>query len=100
MEKRYILKRQGFIMEKDLKKFFGEAMRKERIKRQLTQKELAELIGVSTVYWRDLERGKYTATWIIWLKICTVLGLDTDIMRDTYVSAEVNEIAEIMGKKL
>lgn len=87
-------------METDLKKVFGEAMRKERLKQHLTQKELAELIGVSAVYWRDLERGKYTATWIIWLKICTVLGLDTDIMRDMYVSAEVNEIAEIMGKKL
>lgn len=87
-------------MEKDLKKTFGEVMRNERQKQQLTQKELAELIGVSTVYWRDLECGKYTATWIIWLKICTVLGLDTDIMRDKYVSAEVNEIARIMGKKL
>lgn len=87
-------------MESDLKKLFGEIIRTERNKQQLTQKELAERVGVSTVYWHDLECGKYTATWIIWLRICTVLNIDTDMIFKRYIKPEVSEMAKLLGKEL
>lgn len=87
-------------MEKDFKRLFGETMWEARKKQNFTQRELAEIVGVSVVYWRDLEHGKYNVTWILGLRICAALGIDIDTMRDTYALPEVREIAEIMGKKL
>lgn len=87
-------------MEKDFKQIFGEIMREAREKQNFTQRELAEVVGMSVAYWRDLEHGKYNVTWILGLRICAALGIDIDTMRDTYALPEVRETAEIMGKKL
>ena len=87
-------------MEKDFKQLFGESMREARKKQDFTQKELAEIVGVSVGYWRDLEHGKYNVTWILWMKICAALGIDPDAMREIYAAPEVRETAKIMGKKL
>ena len=87
-------------MEKDFKQLFGETMREARKKQRFTQKELAEIVGVSVGYWRELEHGKYNVTWILWMKICAALGIDPDAMREIYAAFEVRETAEIMGKKL
>lgn len=94
------LERKEFVMKKDYKKLFGETMRTARMKQGITHRELAEIVGVSAVYSRDIEKGKYAPTWIIWLKICSVLHIDIDEVRKTYVAAEVREVAQTMGKKL
>ena len=84
----------------ECKKEFGKIMREERKKLGLTQEKLSELVGVSTVYYRELEHGTYDTTWVIWLKICSVLHIDIDEVRKTYVAAEVREVAQTMGRKL
>lgn len=55
---------------------FGNTVKKRRRERGITQEAIAELVGVSTVYWGMIERGKYSVTWVIWLKICAVLEID------------------------
>lgn len=60
----------------DCKKKFGEMMRQARESRGMTLEELASLIGATSIYCRDVEHGKYPITWVMWLKICTVLGID------------------------
>ena len=87
-------------MEKDFKQLFGEIVREARKKQNFTQRELAEIVGVSVVYWRDLEHGKYNVTWILWMRICAALGIDIDAMSEIYAAPEVRETAKIMGKKL
>lgn len=60
----------------DCKKRFGEIMRKARESQGMTIEELADQIGMSSVYCRGIEYGRYSTTWITWLKICAVLGID------------------------
>lgn len=60
----------------DCKKGFGEMMRKARESQGMTIEELADQIGISSVYCREIEYGRYSTTWVTWLKICAVLGID------------------------
>ena len=69
------------------KEEFGKIMREKRKKQDLTQETLSELIGVSTMYCRDLEHGKHNPTWNIWFKICIVLHIDVSQIVDTYIRA-------------
>lgn len=55
---------------------FGSTLREKRIQKKLTQEKVSELAGITDVYLQDLERGSYSATWLIWLKLCTILDID------------------------
>ena len=79
------------------KKDFGKMMRTARKNYGITQNELARIVGVSTVYCREIECGRYTPTWIIWLKICTVLEIDTSYIAETYIKPEINEAGKFLG---
>ena len=101
MGKKYTFEKDDVItMKEKYKKVFGELMRAARKKQGLSQRELAEMVGVSTTYCGNIEHGKYAPTWIIWLRICTALDIDFDEMCDTYVMPEVREIGQLMGIKL
>lgn len=84
-------------MEKDLKTLFGETMRNAREKQHLTLDELAERVGVSAAYCHDIECGKYTATWVVWLKICAVLNIDIGLIYNTYTLPDMCENDESIG---
>lgn len=84
----------------ECKKVFGEIMRTARKKCGIKLSEFAELVGVSKVYISNIENGIYTPTWIIWLKICTVLDIEIDELREICIHPEVNETAKLMGIKL
>lgn len=71
---------------------FGELIKTKRKLKQLTQEQLSELAGITDVYLRDLERGSYTATWIICLKICTALDIDLHDIQKKYIVPEINEV--------
>lgn len=71
---------------------FGELIKTKRKLKQLTQEQLSELAGITDVYLRDLERGSYTATWIICLKICTALDIDLHELQKKYIIPEINEV--------
>ena len=79
---------------------FGKIMRTARKRRGMTQKELAELVGVSTVYCREVEYGRYTPTWVIWLRICTALDIDIDSVRNICVIPELKELGEVLRHSL
>ena len=55
---------------------FGEAIRRFRKLRGLTQQQLADLAGRSIMYVSQLERGKETAELGRALKILDALGVD------------------------
>lgn len=75
-----------------LKREFGTIIRSRRLKKQITQERLSELTGITVVYLRDLENGNYTATWIIWLKLCTVLELDIAVFQKKYIVPRITGI--------
>lgn len=79
-----------------LKREFGTIIRNRRLKKQITQEQLSELTGITVVFLRDLENGNYTATWIIWLKLCTLLELDIPGFQKKYIVPQIakNEKAE------
>lgn len=87
-------------MKKNYKKLFGEIMRTAREKQGITQSTLAEIVGVSAAYCRDIEKGRYTPTWIIWLKICTVLNIDILHIAEKHIKPVVNEAGEFLGIKV
>lgn len=74
-----------------LKREFGTIIRDRRIKKQLTQERLSELTGITEVYLRDLEYGNYTVTWIIWLRLCTVLELDIPKFQKKYIVPQITK---------
>ena len=84
----------------DCKKNFGEAMRAARKKHGITQKELAMTVGITSAYCRCIENGKYSPTWIIWLKICTVLDIDILRLAEQCIKPELREIGEYLGIKI
>ena len=72
-----------------LKREFGTIIRNRRLKKQITQEQLSELTGITVGYLRDLENGNYTATWIIWLKLCTLLELDIPGFQKKYIVPQI-----------
>ena len=76
---------------KALNEAFGEMLHVSRIEKRITQKNLSEMAGISDVYLRDVENGHYTATWVIWLKLCTVLDIDIKALQRKYILPELND---------
>lgn len=62
----------------DFNKEFGKILKKERIKQGFSQEQIAEIAGISEVYYRNIEHGKHRLTWIKWLTICTALRIDLE----------------------
>lgn len=77
------------IREKKLQAELGEQIKAKRKQKHITQEELSELAGITDVYLRDLERGSYTATWVICLKICTALDIDIRDIQTKYIVPEI-----------
>lgn len=82
---------------RELDVIFGAIVKTRRKQLRITQEKLAELVGISNVYCRDIEKGKSRSSWVIWLKICVVLKIDINSVIEDYIKPEVNEIGEILG---
>lgn len=82
---------------RELDVIFGAVVKNKRKQLGITQEKLAELVGISIVYCRDLEKGKSRSSWVIWVKICVVLKIDINSIIEDYIKPEVNEIGEILG---
>lgn len=78
--------------ERAIKSELGETIKNKRKQKRLTQEELSEIVGITEVYLRDLERGSYTATWIICLKICAALDIDLKEIQRKYIIPEITEL--------
>lgn len=79
---------------KSLNEAFGEMLHESRIEKNITQKNLSEIAGISDVYLRDVENGHYTATWVIWLELCTVLDIDIKALQRKYILPELKNLQE------
>lgn len=84
----------------DSRKIFGDMMRSARKNRGISQENFAKSIGISALYCREIEHGRYNPTWIVWLRICTELNLDIKNLRDLCVVPSLTETAKILGYKL
>lgn len=82
---------------RELDVIFGAIVKNKRQQLGITQEKLAELVGISIVYCRDLEKGKSRSSWVIWLKICVVLKIDIYAVINDYIKPELNEVGEILG---
>lgn len=85
--------------ERRIQAEFGEMIKTKRKQKKLTQEELSELAGITDVYLRDLERGSYTATWVICLRICTALDIDLKDIQKKYIVPEISEMQKNMKKR-
>lgn len=77
---------------------FGDLIKTKRKQKQFTQEELSELVGITDVYLRDLERGSYTATWIICLRLCDALDIDIRDIQKKYIHPGISERWRTMEK--
>ena len=82
-----------------LKQDFGEMVTKLRKKYNLTQEKLSEISGISEVYLRRIERGNSTVTWVIWLRLCTVLNVDIGEIQRKYILPKIKERVTDLGMK-
>lgn len=62
-------------MKKEILKKFGDNVREERLNKQLSQEQLAELAGVHRTYIGMIERGEKNITLENIEKISSALGL-------------------------
>lgn len=54
----------------------AETIRIERLRKKLTQQELAEKIGISTKYLNLIENQKSNPSIVVVVQLCLALGLD------------------------
>ena len=87
-----------FIETELLKKEFGQMLRTLRRQYNLTQERLSELSGISDIYLRKIECGECTASWVIWLTLCTVLNVDVKNIQKNYFVPIVKRQAKKLGK--
>jgi transcriptional regulator with XRE-family HTH domain len=61
--------------DKELLKIFGFNLKIERLKRKISQEDLAESLNFSTVYISNVESGKHNISLINALKFCKYFEL-------------------------
>lgn len=73
---------------------FGELLRSARIRKNLTQAELAKLLGINRMTLVRVEEGKASASWGVIVDLCLVL--DMPLYREVLpeeLKKELNEIS-------
>lgn len=76
---------------------FGEIVKSKRLSLDITQDKFSELVGISSVYCRDIESGKSRPSWVICAKICLVLDIDLNKIVEYYIKPELNDIGKLLG---
>ena len=65
-------------MNHTIEKSLGELMKEQRLRLQLTQEKVAELIDCHPQYYKNLENGKGTPSFPLFCKIMRTLNLSAD----------------------
>lgn len=80
-------------MEKEVAlKGIGENIQKARLKRKLTQEQLAEMCNVSSEYISTIERGLSSGSISLIVDICNVLDITPDYVFNKCVNSDTNNI--------
>lgn len=66
--------------DKELLKTFGFNLKVERLKRKISQEDLAEILNVSAVYVSNVESGKHNISLINALKFCKFFELPVEVL--------------------
>ena len=81
---------------------FGARIKEARNEKDLTQEQLAEKVGISTVYMGEIERDIKQPSLSVLLDIAEALDVSVDyLLRDTVSSAKVylnNELTQKLDK--
>ena len=64
---------------------FAMKIRSERVKNKITQEKLSEKIGITTVHLRNIESGRNIPNYVVWLKLCTELGINVEEFQRDYI---------------
>lgn len=68
---------------KELALRVGYRIRQERIRHNISQKEMAQKINISYSYYNNIEKGNRSCSVEILIKICRELGISSDrLLRD------------------
>ena len=76
---------------------FGVMVRNKRERLGITQEKISELVGLSTVQYRSIEKGKTRSNWVTIMKICIILRLDVSHIIEAYIKPEINEAGRFLG---
>ena len=64
--------------KKEIIKRVAETIRIERLRKKLSQQDLAEMVGISTKYLNLIENEKSNPTVVIVVQICLALDINLD----------------------
>lgn len=73
------------IDNSELLRDFGELIKQQRERRELTQAEVGQMIGLHQTYYGKIELGKRVVDFATAINICKVLGLDISDFIKTHI---------------
>ena len=59
----------------------GDVIKKARIKKNMTQQEIANKADVSRAYYADVERGRYTLSLKLLAKLGSILDINLNFLK-------------------
>ena len=59
----------------------GDVIKSAREKAGLTQLELSSMVGVSSAYYADIERGRYNPSLKVLTRLADILGIDLNFLK-------------------
>lgn len=80
-----------------IKQVFAAIAHEKRKQNKITQERLSEVVGITDVYLRCIESGKNAPNWIVWLKICTALGVDISEIQQKYIVPNLKKNGTLSG---
>ena len=70
-------------MEKEYAVLIGYRIRQERVQRNISQPEMADILGLSYSYYNNVEKGNRSCPIEVLIEICREFGISSDrILRD------------------
>lgn len=70
-------------MEKEYAVLIGYRIRQERVQRNISQPEMADILGISYSYYNNIEKGNRSCPIEVLIEICGEFGISSDrILRD------------------
>ena len=71
-------------MEKEYAVLIGYRIRQERVQRNISQPEMADILGISYSYYNNIEKGNRSFPIEVLIEICREFGISSDrILRDS-----------------
>lgn len=60
----------------------GKLLKKARENSNMTQSDVADIVGISRAYYADLERGRYNPSIKVLVKLCNLYNIDLNFLRE------------------